>query len=492
MDDEFELKFEKKVGLVGCGRKTMTTDAGIIRVRMSFFAGSISGSVDDVFYPVEVDWPEGEVKFDESGEIAQHLCFGEEERVNVLEKKMSKKEAARAMRASKKEEELALITAVVADDAVSLGGSSLGSKISANRGQKRLLLAPLGNAPIIPEDNDSVKLETDSQLANVGYGEDGLLLAPPELDDDDGKILTIPPNDVLVNHPVSLNYIAMQRILDRVQDEVESLKEVHSATLRSLHSKWHPALKKYFFLSKQIDDSRTIAAYKGFLKDRKKHLKKTEKAKGFFQEGLHKLEDDAMDSEDFDVVAIVRKEMEETRKRLKERHFWTLSEHRLYYLVKYSTLMVQYIISLVWGCMTYPFFVFLFCFGFVFSGDVDISNDAWNGEDLEASVASGCFPLMCTFGFPGYVLDIRTHLFGREGRENKHWIWSKVFRPRNFDEQLMNKLFEIEKDKQDIENTLQDAKDQEVDLEELKEEARGGVDKFAKNVTKNKELKGKK
>ena len=62
VDQFYQLKYWKKLGFTGCGGKKIEQAAGEIRIRMSFFAGSISGIYDDVLYPVQVDLPEGEVR----------------------------------------------------------------------------------------------------------------------------------------------------------------------------------------------------------------------------------------------------------------------------------------------------------------------------------------------------------------------------------------------------------------------------------------------
>ena len=502
VDKNYELKFRKRIGgsLGICGGKFVEQRAGELRVRMSFFAGSIAGDVDDVMYPVEVDLAEGEVKFDAGGNLAKHLCFDESERINVLEKR------DRGRRNSRTSRELVVsgeVTNAIVNEVKkeTRDDASVASSIGSKQANK-LILAPLDNAPPLalplPQElvgnlmqgEESARLETDSELNQIGRKLDGTLMDIPEEDDDDGKIIRPYSAEEQVKMPISIDYIAMQRILTRVQDEVESKKEDHEAALRKLFKAWHPQLHKYHALTKQIDEARTVVAYKQFMKDRKKQQKKVSEAKKTFIEGLILLEDEAMSSEDFVIVALVRKELRETRDRVKERHYRTLSEERLYVAERVVKSFFQYIIAIVWAAITFPFFVFLFCFGFVFSGDVDMSNDSWHGEDLEASTATICFPCMCGFSFPGYILDIQSHLFGREGSK-KHWIWNKVFRPRNFDEQLMKKLFEIQDKKDKEEDADQQRKDQEVDLDELKAEAIGGVKKFAAGVDKEKQAKTK-
>ena len=108
------------------------------------------------------------------------------------------------------------------------------------------------------------------------------------------------------------------------------------------------------------------------------------------------------------------------------------------------------------------------------------------GEDLEACVEAAACPAMVGCGYFGYILDMRGYLFGREG-EKKHWIWSKVFRPRDFDEKVMEKLWETTRKHQEEDRVAEEEGDRGRSIKDMEEEAKGGVDKFAAGVAGNKD-----
>jgi len=206
---------------------------------------------------------------------------------------------------------------------------------------------------------------------------------------------------------------------------------------------------------------------------------------------MTKLKEAALKSEDFNVVHIAKREIEDAEEKVKERLYRTWREHVLYHTWRRVKMVVQYLIAFVWATICYVPFLGLFLVSFVCSSDVDISDGEWNGEDLEASVAAGLCPLMVIVGYPGYCLDMREYLFGREG-ERRHWIWRKVFRPRDFDEQMMKKLWEFSDKIIEEEEREGEERDMAMSLDELKQEAKGGVKEFAAGVLNRKESRNDK
>ena len=244
-------------------------------------------------------------------------------------------------------------------------------------------------------------------------------------------------------------------------------------------------------LNSLVDDSRTVRAYEDYIKDREVLFNEVKRVKKQYIKKMELLKKAALKSEDFKVVYIATNELRDTRDRLRERLYRTWKEHVLYHIFRAIKLTFQYTVALFWATVMYIPFIFLFCFGFVCSDDIDVNDGEWHGEDMEASVAAAAFPLMVVLGYPGYVMDMRGYLFGREG-ERKNWIWRKVFRPRNFDEDVMKRLYKIsddlaaEKDKSSLD------RDMEKSLEQLQEEAKGGVKEFAARVLDKKEARNDK
>ena len=94
-------------------------------------------------------------------------------------------------------------------------------------------------------------------------------------------------------------------------------------------------------------------------------------------------------------------------------------------------------------------------------------------------------PLVITLGYPGYILDIRSHFFGREG-ESRHFLWRKVFRERDADQQIIDRLHKIQVEHEKKDEKKAEKRDMKKSVGELEEEARGGIEKQAKNVENHK------
>lgn len=222
--------------------------------------------------------------------------------------------------------------------------------------------------------------------------------------------------------------------------------------------------------------------------DRELLFAETKKVKKQYIKQMEKLKKAALVSEDFKIVYIANKELRDTRDRLKERLYRTWKENFWYHTSRYTVVFFQFIIAAVWATVMYIPFIGLFCFGFVCSSDIDVTDGEWHGEDLEASVAAAAFPAMIVLGFPGYVVDMRGYLFGREG-ERKNWIWRKVFRPRNFDEEMMKTLFKISDKIQEENDEAELQRDMKKSVTELEKEAEGGVKEYAARVLEKKEFR---
>ena len=291
--------------------------------------------------------------------------------------------------------------------------------------------------------------------------------------------------------PTSLDFELLDGILSEVQNEIQSKQEDHEETLRALFTMWLPMMKKIRRLNMLIDSSRTVLAYEGFLDDRRQYFIEVKATKKKYISRMTKLKDDALESEDFRIVHIASRELKDAHERVEDRMYRTRREHVLYHSWRYFKLTLQFLIALVLTAAAYGPFLILFLVSFVCSRDVDITNSDWHGEDLEASIAAAFFPVMVVAGLPGYWIDVRNWLFGREG-ERRHWIWRKVFRPRDFDAMIMKQLFDISDKINEEEEARALERDMKKTVEELEEEARGGVKEFAAGVLDNKETRNKK
>ena len=416
--------------------------------------------------------------------------YDEAERINVLEstKKDIKRRSTRKVRATTKKtmnelalkdvlEELAIEeTALVALEADSASAGDDSSVASHQRGRFQLpVLNYVPEMPTLPELPTGITEEDDAEMERIQREHEEKVEAAIERE-----------KMIVATAPTSLDFELLDGILGEVQNETQSRKEEYEQMLRELFAMWYSILNKVRWLNRMVDDSRTVVAYEGYLKDREIAFKECKQVKKVYLKKMTELKESAMESEDFGIVHIASREIADTNDRTKVRLYRTYREHMIYHTLRYIKLVLQFIIAWIWATVAYIPFIGLFCLGFVCSSDIDVTDDKWYGEDLEACVSSAACPVLVTGGYFGYVLDMRGYLFGREG-EKKHWIWRKVFRPRDFDEKVMEQLWATSNRHEAEDVQAEEERDKGRSILEMQEEAKGGVDKFANGVTDNKD-----